>query len=159
MAATTNFYKYASAMQAAYADLSDSSLIESALQDVGKGDFTLTQAIKFLEEFSAIEGGHHANDSSGFSATLFRENSSEGQAIIAIRGTEQVFADIFDADISQIGGLGIALDQAISLYNYVSELGSGVRRQVALTSVETLSGISPVGVDVLYSVPQGQGVF
>jgi len=66
----------------------------------------------------------HANDSTGFAATLFYDNI-DNKKVLALRGTEftqglgQVTTDFAIADALGIGGVGFANLQAIQLYRYV----------------------------------------
>lgn len=70
----------------------------------------------------------HPNDENGFAGNVFDNGD---KTILAIRGTEidasllppsigdQTFLDLLDADIQQIGLVGLAIDQCVSLFNYV----------------------------------------
>ena len=77
--------------------------------------------------------GYHGNDPTGFAATLFeRTGGSVTEKVLAIRGTEptgdksdptsQFQLDLVDADICQIGLVGFALEQTISMINYILRL-------------------------------------
>jgi Ca2+-binding RTX toxin-like protein len=64
---------------------------------------------------------YHPNDDSGFSATLFANGTSK---VLAIRGTEidsfgQTADDLLQADLGEIRLDGIAISQAVALFNYV----------------------------------------
>jgi Ca2+-binding RTX toxin-like protein len=64
------------------------------------------------------------NDAAGFSATLF---SNGDQKVLAIRGTEtdnigQAADDLLQADLGEIRLDGMAISQAVSLFNYVQRL-------------------------------------
>jgi Ca2+-binding RTX toxin-like protein len=73
----------------------------------------------------------HPNDHTGFAANLFANGEEK---VLAIRGTEfearivppdiglQTYLDLLAADLIEIGRLGLALDQAVSLFNYVQVL-------------------------------------
>lgn len=68
----------------------------------------------------------YENDASGFAANVF-ENGNE--KVLAIRGTEagpgspiQTVHDLVEADLLEIGLLGLALNQAASMFNYIQQL-------------------------------------
>ena len=111
MSTATRYYNYATTMQAAYGELVSDETLLTALEDVERANFTSTQARMFKRNFSLVLGGYIPNQPSGFSATLLRETS--GQAVIAIRGSDETLSDIIYSDIQQIGSLGIAVDQAV----------------------------------------------
>ncbi len=63
-----------------------------------------------------------AQDKSGFGATLFEKG---GEKVLAMRGTEPFedgAVDLLSADLGQIGILGLALTQVVSMANYVMRL-------------------------------------
>jgi Ca2+-binding RTX toxin-like protein len=67
-------------------------------------------------------GGYYGNDSVGFAATLFQRGTEK---VLAIRGTEpdlltgELNRDLLKADLRQLGEYGMAISQAVSLFNYV----------------------------------------
>jgi hypothetical protein len=67
-------------------------------------------------------GGYYGNDSVGFAATLFQRGTEK---VLAIRGTEpdlltgEFKRDLLIADLRQLGEYGMAISQAVSLFNYV----------------------------------------
>ena len=70
----------------------------------------------------ANKNAYHGNDETGFAATLFER---DGEKVLAIRGTEpseQWGLDLFKADIGQIGMVGLALEQTISMINFIAQL-------------------------------------
>lgn len=74
--------------------------------------------------WSIPKNGYHANDGTGFAATLFEKN---GKKVLAIRGTEfgdsgQRLKDLILADFAGIGVLGLALAQAVSMFNWINLL-------------------------------------
>jgi len=76
--------------------------------------------------------GFHGNDAEGFAATLF-EKSDGSKKVLAIRGTEpecNLFEDLIKADIGQIGFLGLAMGQAVSMINYIRLLQGGTNEDV-----------------------------
>ncbi|MCP5200843.1 MAG: putative Ig domain-containing protein [Gammaproteobacteria bacterium] len=64
----------------------------------------------------------------GFAAALFQRSVDDGpEQVLALRGTEatvvdQVIPDLVVADLQEIGGLGLAVSQTVSLINYVRRL-------------------------------------
>lgn len=63
---------------------------------------------------------HQPNTDSGFSATLF-QRVSDGEYVMAVRGTELTEAwglDVRDADVGGIVNDGLAWAQAVDLYNF-----------------------------------------
>jgi len=74
---------------------------------------------------------YHRNDpASGFAATLFARGSGPGaQKVLAIRGTEvglnlEIGRDLLQAGLQEIGGIGLAVSQAVALINYVRRLSA-----------------------------------
>ena len=70
----------------------------------------------------------YANDSTGFAANVFSKEGTN-EKVLAIRGTEaglgyplQTITDLVAADLAEIGLAGLALNQAVSLFNYVQRL-------------------------------------
>ncbi len=67
-----------------------------------------------------------AADKSGFGATLFaRTENGQTEKVLALRGTEPLedgLVDVLSADLGQIGILGLALTQVVSMANYVARL-------------------------------------
>lgn len=77
------YYDYSLVMQASYALLDSSNLSKAAVQarlDDAQANFTTIQAQSFVDRFDAIS--HQANDSTGFSATLFRDTADNGQLVL-----------------------------------------------------------------------------
>jgi Ca2+-binding RTX toxin-like protein len=94
----------------------------SSLMKVGMSEF---QARKFANTYRVI---NQSPESSwlghGFSATIF-ENVSTGERHVAIRGSENIFTnpnDWFGTNFGDIGGDGIAISQAISMFNWLQRL-------------------------------------
>ena len=128
-----NLFQQAQLAEAAYADLtttigSQSNLLTAlnvANKDQYGGSFTLAQATDFVAHWRVVS--HQPNTTSGFSATVFESLDHPGQYEFAVRGSENLFSasgavDWLAADTSDIGGQGIALRQAIDLYNYIQSL-------------------------------------
>ncbi len=57
----------------------------------------------------------------GFAASFFT-NAHDGRRILAIRGTEEIYRDLIQADLQEIGGLGLALSQCVSMVNTIQRL-------------------------------------
>ena len=138
-----DYYKYAQLATAAYVDLSTLSLFDDAslIKIANEGDphgparMPLALATQFFNSTSGwvvlgdprylLPDGSESHDdpSSGFAATLFK-NVSTGEKVLAIRGTDperpgQLAKDLIEADFEEIGGLGIAIHQLVSLFNMV----------------------------------------
>jgi hypothetical protein len=63
----------------------------------------------------------HPNDDQGFKASLFI-NSATGEKVLGVCGTEpkdNPYKDLIKADLQEIGDYGMAIYQAVSLFNYV----------------------------------------
>ena len=113
----------------------------------------------------------HPNDDSGFAANVFR---NDDEVVLAIRGTEANllealpfvgetgWVDLLDADIADIGLVGFALDQTVSLVNYVMRLKGAVDTnvtQVGLHTITLSAGIDPGISQPYFMVPGGLGGF
>jgi len=131
----TTLYQQAELAQAAYAkNLLPGAPSIRALTDAG---MTQTQAEAFAKEWRVVDQYTAPADSvpifgevtgSGFSATIF-QNIETKQYVFAIRGTEASnMNDLVDADASHIGFDGLALPQAIDLYNYLQSLNTPKRQ-------------------------------
>ena len=68
---------------------------------------------------------YQASDSVGFSASLFSKGNST-EKVLAIRGTEEIGLDALRADFGEIGILGMALSQTVSMVNYIYRLRNPV---------------------------------
>ncbi|MGE0484603.1 MAG: calcium-binding protein [Gammaproteobacteria bacterium] len=85
----------------------------------------------------------------GFAAALF-ERTVDGarEQVLALRGTEamvldQVMADLVVADLQEIGGLGLALSQAVSLVNYVRRLAAPAGQAVEILDLQRAAVAPP----------------
>lgn len=100
------------------------------------------------------EGGFYGNDGEGFAATLFER---AGQKVLAIRGTEpteNLYSDLLKADITQIGFLGLALGQALSMVNFIRRLQASKTQDVQ----QLTWSYSPLKPDKPgISLPDGKG--
>ena len=71
--------------------------------------------------WSIPEYGYYGNDETGYAATLFQKG---GEKVLAIRGTEgagsiaEIYKDLLATDLVQIGFIGFALDQTVSMINH-----------------------------------------
>ena len=100
---------------------------------------TFVQSTDNPNPWTIPNGGYHGNDSNGFAATFFQRTNTDGTVdkVLAIRGTEpsgaQAYLDLLKADIGQIGFLGLALGQAVSLVNLMRRLQApaAVEKQTA----------------------------
>jgi len=88
-----------------------------ALKNAGMSE---VQAEQFAATYEIVE--QIPNTLLGFSATVF---SRDGGYILAIRGTENVFlpSGMIDwaSNIGDIGANGIAISQALDLFNYIQD--------------------------------------
>ena len=157
-ATTTDFYRLAAIATAAYVRLGDLDAasrtdgatfaarargqdrlpdsIASALFDPAKASAAETQW-SILSYYGA-DAPEFADDKSGFGATLF-QNSATGEKVLAMRGTEpseDLRADVFSADLGQIGLFGIALTQVVQMANYVMRLRAAASDLVPQLKVE-----------------------
>ncbi|NOS76641.1 MAG: hypothetical protein HOP35_01715 [Nitrospira sp.] len=106
---------------------------------------TLTQATTFDSKVAIVD--HHANDATGFSATLMRERDQSGQLTnnftLSFRSTEYRSQPVGDAQRDsvqgadgEIAGAGFAFAQLVGMERYYRELkASGLLPQNAVLSV------------------------
>jgi Ca2+-binding RTX toxin-like protein len=116
------------AMQADYDDVSKSSRIPIALANQMFDKDSKEAKVSGQPVWTVRPDGYHGNDASGFAATLF-ERTKDGatQKVLAIRGTEPIAdwgIDLIQADLAGIGILGLALNQAVEMVNYLRLLGT-----------------------------------
>lgn len=87
-----------------------------------------------------VDHAHH-NDSTGLAATLFASDS--GEQVLAIRGTEpqdgQFRLDLIQADIVEIGLIGLVLGQTASLFNLVQRLRAPAGVEAPQLALHTLT--------------------
>ncbi|MEW6107101.1 MAG: hypothetical protein AB1563_12195, partial [Bacillota bacterium] len=92
----------------------------------GKTRFTNVLADRFLSTYDILD--HHANDATGFSATLMRDRTT-GEYTLSFRSTESAPAaeggdrerDLFGADV-EIGASGFAFGQLVAMEAYYQSL-------------------------------------
>lgn len=125
--------------EAAYADLWDSgtgTFITNSeavkqrlinMQPDGTYDFSTSQASDFVTHWEVVH--HLPNTDSGFSGTVFRRRDDDpvsglkaSDLVFALRGTEQLGLDLFQADFNELVKNGLAFRQIIDMYNYWQRL-------------------------------------
>ncbi|MES9991035.1 MAG: calcium-binding protein [Candidatus Thiodiazotropha sp.] len=142
-------HQYSLLSEASYADFDTIGAITQT--DVENAliarEFSNTQAAEFITHWQVVH--HLPNTSTGFSATVFESLDSPGKYVFAIRGTEpgQWIIDIALTDIADIGADGIALKQAIDLYNYYLQLTTPAGELTPQYEVYEGTLIPPVGTD------------
>jgi len=88
---------------------------KGALKDT---DFSDAQADAFIARYDIID--QQPSTLEGFSGTVFLDTQT-GEYVLSLRGTEfetEFLEDVARADFGDIGGNGIAVSQAIDMYNY-----------------------------------------
>ncbi|MGH8120600.1 MAG: hypothetical protein ACRESK_08310, partial [Gammaproteobacteria bacterium] len=118
--------------------------------DPNSPTITLGQDI-FIDQNWSVSS-FQPNDATGFAANVFSKTGTN-EKVLAIRGTEaglgfptQTLADLVAADLDQIGLMGMALEQAVSLFNYIQTLRSDATDTQVLRldlNVSTLPGLYP----------------
>jgi len=135
--------------EASYSDFSTIDSDDDVIKALIDESFSPTQAAEFVSHWRVAD--HIPNTSSGFSATVFERKDNLGQYTLAIRGTEpftQWITDLTLADIADVGADGIALNQAIDLYNYYQQLITEKGKQAV--QYEVYEGILPPPEDAEY---------
>lgn len=119
MSTITEYYRQAELALASYSTLyygiSDDTYID-ALKRGSKG-MTQVQAQTFASNWRVID--QQPNTDSGFSATVF-QNIDDNSYVLSIRGTETSIIDgaiDWSTNLGDIGGDGLAIAQAIDLFN------------------------------------------
>ena len=140
-----DIYRYAKLSTAGYVDLTGlPNFSPASLRDRadGEGEQVARLPTSLGEQFFITDdwrviadprhpptaSGSHNDPSSGFAATLFQKGAN-GEKVLAVRGTEAsdsplggTFLKDLEADILQIGSLGIAIAQTVSLFNLVQRM-------------------------------------
>jgi Ca2+-binding RTX toxin-like protein len=158
----SDFYKYSWFSNMAYVLWNENNIIDAESMrnaadapDVQRIPFDLGTEI-FLNQGWTIPS-FQQNDDAGFAANLF-VNESTGEKVLAIRGTEadplisvETYLDLVAADITEIGTIGLALNQAVSLFNYVQRLQAEEGRTdvLQLTLRTGPLGTAPEGVQTV----------
>ncbi len=112
--------------------------------------------------YTAAQGGQgwriasfQPNDAAGFAASLF-VNSDTGEKVLAIRGTEpggaQLLTDLLKADLREMGEYGMAISQAVSLFNYVQRLRAPANSIIAPQLALTIGTSIPINGDPFVTV-------
>ncbi len=128
-----DFYKYSWFSNMAYVLWNDSNTVnrtsmiaEASNPNVARVPTSLGDIIFSENQQDWTVSSFQSNDEFGFAANVF-ENGEE--KVLAIRGTEgggifteQQKLDLLKADFLEIGGIGLAIRQAVSLFNYVQRL-------------------------------------
>ncbi|MCG8024573.1 MAG: hypothetical protein JAZ02_11390 [Candidatus Thiodiazotropha endolucinida] len=151
-------YQYSILSEASYADFDTNGAI--AQTDVENAlvarEFSSAQAADFITHWQVVH--HLPNTPTGYSATVFESFDNPGEYVFAIRGTEPPhwLTDVVLTDIADIGADGIALNQAIDLFNYYQRLitPSGEAPQYALYEGILLP---PQGVTEFIQLDEGSG--
>ena len=114
-------FRYAQLAQASYANLTFGLTEQEILAALAAGDFAPSLAEDFIGSggFNIIQ--QLPNTADGFSATVFQDKTSNDY-VLAIRGTEIATIPDLTTDFADIGADGIAIDQAIDLFNYYQDL-------------------------------------
>jgi hypothetical protein len=86
------------------------------------------------------------NPTTGFAATLFKNTDS--RYVLGVRGTEtdngQAWIDLIKTDLGEIGFLGLALKQTVSMVNYILRAQGDVNSASVLQfTLRSSSGIAP----------------
>lgn len=158
-----DFYKYSQFATLAYVNWRRRSGLapEEAIADAnsasrvpGNVDTTIVDTLGEKIFQSTAKGGEgwtvadfHQNDSSGFAATLFTKEGTT-EKVLAIRGTEpgaNPYLDLLKADLQEIGEYGMAISQAVSLFNYVQQLTAPTAKTDVLRLELNVSLIPPDG--------------
>ncbi|TLS65381.1 hypothetical protein FEF65_13025 [Mariprofundus erugo] len=145
MALTTEQLKFYSWMsQASYLDFQGTGSLQAQLisSQINQDKiFASEQANTFTAPAISYSFISHApNDSSGFSATVFKSNA-DGSYTIAVRGTEPglfsgFFSDLLNADVIGVALEGAAYEQAISADRYYKQLTAGTGKSVSYSQAE-----------------------
>lgn len=119
--------------EAAYANIQTARNVDGTFNDQkillaltsnGQG-LTNSQALHLTDQWRVV--AHQPNTSSGLSATLF-EHKGNGELALAVRGTEGLFsfngATDWLTNIGDVGADGIAIRQALDLYNFYLDLSA-----------------------------------
>ena len=172
-----DYYEYAKLASASYVQLDgvvpgvtyDGSIV-AALANSQNGAFRLPLALAeqtFIQDpqnnpnpWTIPANGYYGNDPEGFAATFFQRTNTSGvtEKVLAIRGTEPDVSpsgDLLKADLGQIGFLGLALGQAVSMVNYIRRLQAGTNvmvQQLAWNYSATLPAGGPS-----IALPNGKG--
>lgn len=112
------FLDYAELSVASYAILANGGTVDSINELMRDGNgLSEQQAEKFAEKYTEIVTQFNSI-TTGFSATVFRDNEIDNNLILAFRGTgTDVFSDLFPTDF-HIGLVGAGFDQITDMYSW-----------------------------------------
>jgi hypothetical protein len=123
----SEFYKYSWFADLAYVEWDSTNKTGQQAIDAAKAAERAPQDLAekiFLsgnQNFSVLS--YYPNDATGFKASLYGNGSEK---ILSICGTEPESVwnsvDLLKVDFSDIGGYGVALNQAVSMFNYIMTL-------------------------------------
>jgi len=130
MPTTEELFDYARLADAAYIDLSkvlywDPAAVAAAAVSQERLPLKLAEDTFTLSGWQVVAYDDLDNKTTGFASTLFKGPGEE--YVLGIRGTESglgSWEDLFKADLKEIGFLGLALSQAVSMVNFVLRLTS-----------------------------------
>ncbi|GHT97113.1 hypothetical protein AGMMS49545_23660 [Betaproteobacteria bacterium] len=154
-----DYYEFSKLANAAYVDLDtdlSGTTIATAVNDAERLPIALAEqtfSSSTTPVWAVSEGGFYGNDDEGFAATLFERGSEK---VLAIRGTEPSFdlsGDLLKADLAQIGFLGLAMGQALSMVNFIRRLQAPVSDENVQQLTWNYSQIEPTEP----SIPLGDG--
>ncbi len=120
-----NYFLNAQLSNAAYALDLNPSMSPTEFREALTGEpanFSDSQADTFIERYTIVDS--QQNTEEGFSGTVFLDNQT-GKFVVSLRGTEapgDIIDDVLNADFGDIGGNGIAVSQAIDMFNYLQRL-------------------------------------
>ncbi len=130
-------YKYVKLATAGYVDLTGllqfgAEVLELRAAEQSRFPAALGRQFFTTDGWAVLGDPRHTNGShnsaSGLAATLFGKpgtNGNPGEKVLAVRGTEgsevnaALYLDLVQADLSEIGGFGIAISQLVDLVNLV----------------------------------------
>ena len=127
MPTTEELFDYARLADASYIDLStvlywDPAAVATAAVSQERLPLKLAEDTFNLSGWEVVDYNDRDNTTTGFAATLFKGPGDK--YVLGIRGTESIWEDLFKADLKEIGFLGLALSQSVSMVNYILRLTS-----------------------------------
>jgi len=177
------YYTYAKLSQVAYIDLSNvtnplnpQTIVDTAIlkeqervtEALAKDIFSISPGADATDTWTMLSPYYrtsattgHSDPTSGFAAMLL-SNSTYGK-VLSIAGTEptagasQFLDDLMFSDLGQIGLMGGAFNQLVSLFNYVQELKAAtsnhnvLRLEVHVDLVAPPAGTPYIRQDTVYS--------
>jgi hypothetical protein len=161
MSTISEYFEYARLADAAYVNLSTVTWsIPAAVANQAVSDQKLPRKLADATFNTSANGWQVAhyydaeNPTTGFAATLFK--NSAGRYVLGVRGTEtepvgQAWIDLIKTDLGEIGFVGFALKQTVSMVNYILRLQGDVNSSSVLQFNLRTSGADspPVGVQAV----------